>query len=302
MCFDACTGKPPGAALQCRSRDVPSTAPLVLAAIDPGPARSTPPRWVAQLLALAPTERRCGSERSTRTTAPLRCTAGAPSRPSSKDNVVVNGLNAGWGDLARTSNRYFAFDKKDGPHRAGLARRRPAITTPTTPTRCRRHRRRAPADGRRHRRRRPRAEPLNRRAALRVPVHQAGDEQQHPDAGRQRQRHPQRGESRHQRDGPGRGYRRHGDGQGGAEPGEVGDAWFSRRIRLTGGTTNASTTWTTAQSSAPSTVRPAGRCGTGTSERFRKARPCSPTESCTSERRTEVLHPSSPGRRRRRAR
>ncbi|MGH9331630.1 MAG: PQQ-binding-like beta-propeller repeat protein [Vicinamibacterales bacterium] len=29
-------------------------------------------------------------------------------------NVIVNTLNFGWGDLARTSNRYFAFDKRTG--------------------------------------------------------------------------------------------------------------------------------------------------------------------------------------------
>jgi outer membrane protein assembly factor BamB len=29
-------------------------------------------------------------------------------------NVIVNTLNVGWGDMARTSNRYFAFDKKTG--------------------------------------------------------------------------------------------------------------------------------------------------------------------------------------------
>jgi outer membrane protein assembly factor BamB len=29
-------------------------------------------------------------------------------------NVIVNTLNFGWGDMARTSNRYFAFDKKTG--------------------------------------------------------------------------------------------------------------------------------------------------------------------------------------------
>jgi outer membrane protein assembly factor BamB len=29
-------------------------------------------------------------------------------------NVIVNALNFGWGDLARTSNRYFAFDKRTG--------------------------------------------------------------------------------------------------------------------------------------------------------------------------------------------
>lgn len=30
------------------------------------------------------------------------------------DLVILNGLNAGWGSLARTGNRYFAFDKKTG--------------------------------------------------------------------------------------------------------------------------------------------------------------------------------------------
>ena len=40
--------------------------------------------------------------------------AGAPSRPVDGDKVVINVLNAGWGDQARTSNRYFAFDKRTG--------------------------------------------------------------------------------------------------------------------------------------------------------------------------------------------
>ena len=45
--------------------------------------------------------------------------------------MIVSTLTSGWGDQARGSNRYFAFDKRDGPS-SGSARRRPSTTTPTT--------------------------------------------------------------------------------------------------------------------------------------------------------------------------
>ena len=90
--------------------------------------------------------------------------------------------------------------------------------------RRRRHRRRAHADRRRHRWRDPCSQRRNRRAAVGVARHEAGDQQQR--AGRRHHcvRDAQRGEHHHERDGHGGGGRRHRPRQGGAEPREVGDA------------------------------------------------------------------------------
>ncbi len=58
-----------------------------------------------------------------------------PSPVIDGDLVIVNALISAWGTLARSGNRYFAFDKKTGAVGLGQLAADSATGTPTTPRR-----------------------------------------------------------------------------------------------------------------------------------------------------------------------
>ena len=117
------------------------------------------------------------------------------------DKVILNALVLAWGDLNRTGNRYFAFDKKTGQTVwISSPQARHYDTNYSTPI-VADHRRHARADRRRHRRRVSRAQGQHRREDLVDRSQQARDPQQRAVPRQRRLHHARRREHGHHRDG-----------------------------------------------------------------------------------------------------
>ena len=178
----------------------------------PKPATSTSSPSAAQLICVAPDgkvlwDRSLPDEYGAVTTHGGRTT----SPIIEGDKVILNALMLAWGDLNRTGNRYFAFDKKTGQTIwISSPQARHYDTNYSTPI-VADHRRHARADRRRHRRRVSRAQGQHRREDLVDRSQQARDSQQRAVPRQRRLHHARRREHRHHRDGHDRRGRRDQD-------------------------------------------------------------------------------------------
>ncbi len=117
MCLDVATGKPIWERrFSVYLSDVPQhRAAWASPALDPETGNIYALTVGAQLLALAPDGKALWSRSMVDEYGAVTTHGGRTVSPViDGDKVVINVLNAGWGDQARTSNRYFAFDKRTG--------------------------------------------------------------------------------------------------------------------------------------------------------------------------------------------
>jgi outer membrane protein assembly factor BamB len=117
MCLDVATGKPIWERrFSVYLSDVPQhRAAWASPALDPETGNIYAFTVAAQLLALAPDGQTLWSRSMVDEYGAVTTHGGRTVSPViDGDKVVINVLNAGWGDQARTSNRYFAFDKRTG--------------------------------------------------------------------------------------------------------------------------------------------------------------------------------------------
>ena len=117
MCVDAGTGKPIWERrFSVYLSDVPQhRAAWASPALDPETGNIYALTVGAQLLALAADGKTLWSRSMADEYGAITTHGGRTVSPViDGDKVVINVLNAGWGDQARTSNRYFAFDKRTG--------------------------------------------------------------------------------------------------------------------------------------------------------------------------------------------
>ena len=151
------------------------------------------------------------------------------------DKVILNALILAWGDLNRTGNRYFAFDKKTGQTVwISSPQARHYDTNYSTPI-VAHHRRHARADRRRHRRRVSRAQGQHRREDLVDRSQQARHSQQRALQGQRRLHHARRREHGH--DGDGHDRRRRCDARAGTLGGrrlQVAHARLPADVRVAG--------------------------------------------------------------------
>jgi outer membrane protein assembly factor BamB len=117
MCLDVATGKPIWERrFSVYLSDVPQhRAAWASPALDPETGNIYALTVGAQLVALAPDGKTLWNRSMVDEYGAVTTHGGRTVSPViDGDKVVINVLNAGWGDQARTSNRYFAFDKRTG--------------------------------------------------------------------------------------------------------------------------------------------------------------------------------------------
>ena len=117
MCLDVATGKPIWERrFSVYLSDVPQhRAAWASPALDPETGNIYAFTVGAELLALAPDGKTLWSRSMVDEYGAVTTHGGRTVSPViDGDKVVINVLNAGWGDQARTSNRYFAFEKRTG--------------------------------------------------------------------------------------------------------------------------------------------------------------------------------------------